>query len=134
MKGVFTSGASAALIRKGFPDHSGVVVSETALIPKDLLDVSLEEVIFSAEWVPEAILPDPFPVFDSSQDDIQDITPEMALERTPEKVLEPEKEKQRAAERTPERVLEPEKEKTPRTRAERLAARRSMCPRSSTPR
>ena len=97
----------------------------------------------------EAILPDPFPVFDTSQDDIQEITLEMALERapeklrTPEKVLEPEKEKQRTPEkvlepekeklRTPERVLEPEKEKTPRTRTERLAAGRSMCPRSSTP-
>ena len=52
----------------------------------------------------------------------------MALERTPEKVLEPEKEKRR----TPEKVLEPEKEKMPRTRAERLAVGRSMCPRSST--
>ena len=37
------------LIKKGFPDHSGAVVSETALIPEDLLNVSLEEVIFSAE-------------------------------------------------------------------------------------
>ena len=71
------------------------------------------------------ILPDPFPAFDSSQDDIQEITPE----RTPEKVLEPEKEKLR----TPEKVLEPEKEKTPRTREEKLATGRSMCPRSSTP-
>ena len=125
VKGVFTSGASAALIKKGFPDHSGVVISETAPIPEDLLNVSLEEVIFSAEWVPEVILQDPFTAFDSSQDDTQEITPE----RTPEKVLEPEKEKLR----TPEKVLEPEREKTPRTRAEKLATVRSLCPRSSTP-
>ena len=60
---MFTSGASAALIKKGFPDQGGVVISETVQIPEDLLNVSLQEVIFSAEWVPEAILLDPFPVF-----------------------------------------------------------------------
>ena len=87
--------------------------------------MSLEEVIFSAEWVPEVILPDPFPAFDSSQDDIHEITPE----RRPEEVLEPEKEKLR----TPERVLEPEKEKMLGTEAEKLATGRSKCPRSSTP-
>ena len=107
--GVFTSGASAALIRDRFPDHKGVVVSEMAPIPEDLLNVSLEEVIFNAEWVPEVILPDPFPVFNSSQDDIREITPE----RNPEKLLNPEK------------VLEPEKEKPVRER--------SMCLRSSAP-
>ena len=42
--GVFTSGASAALIRDRFPTQKGVVVSETAPIPEDLLNVSLEEV------------------------------------------------------------------------------------------
>ena len=47
--------------------------------------------------MPEVILPDPFPAFDSSQDDIQEITPE----RAPENVLEPEKEKLR----TPEKEL-----------------------------
>ena len=114
---MFTSGASAALIKKGFPDHTGVVISETAPIPEDLLNVSLEEVIFSAEWAPEVILPDPFPAFDSSQDDIHEIN----LERHPENVLEPEKEKQC----TPEKVLEPATEK--------LAKGRSRCPRSSTP-
>ena len=62
-----------------------------APIPEDLLNVSLEEVVFSAEWAPEVILPDPFPAFDSSQDDICEITPEKLL--SPEKVLEPEKEK-----------------------------------------
>ena len=51
--------------------------------------MSLEEVIFSAECAPEVILPDPFPAFNSSQDDICEITPEQDLE----KVLEPEKEK-----------------------------------------
>ena len=93
--GAFTSGASAALIKDRFPDQKGVVVSETAQIPEDLLNVSLEEIIFSAEWAPEVILPDPFPVFNSSQEDICEITPE----RNPEKLLNPEK------------VLEPEKEK-----------------------
>ena len=58
--GVFMSGASAALIRDGFPEQKGVVVSKTALIPEDLLNVSLEEVIFTTEWAPEVILPDPF--------------------------------------------------------------------------
>ena len=47
--GVFMSGASAALIRDHFPDQKGVVVSETAPIPEDPLNVSLEEVVFSAE-------------------------------------------------------------------------------------
>ena len=88
-----------------------MVISETAPIPEDLLNVSLEEVIFSVEWVPEVILPDPFPAFDSSQDDIHEITPE----------------------RRPEEVLEPEKEKMLETEAEKLATGRSKCPRSSTP-
>ena len=43
VKGVFTSGASAALIKNCFPDHTGVVISETAPIPEDLLNVSLED-------------------------------------------------------------------------------------------
>ena len=55
---MFTSGASAALIKDRFPDHTGVVVLETAPLPEDLLNVSLE--------VPEVILPDPFPAFNSS--------------------------------------------------------------------
>ena len=62
-----------------------------APIPEDLLNVSLEEVVFSSEWVPEVILPDPFPAVNSSQDNILEITPEKLL--SPEKVLEPEKEK-----------------------------------------
>ena len=131
VKGVFTSGASAALIKKSFPDHTGVVISETAPIPEDLLNVSFEDVIFRAEWAPEVILPDPFPAFDSSQDDIHEITPE----RHPENMLEPEKEKLR----TPEKVLEPEKEKlrTPEKvlepETEKLAKGRSRCLRSSAP-
>ena len=56
---------------------------------EDFLDISLKEVIFTAEWAPEEILPDTLPVFNSSQDEISEITPE----RNPEKVLEPEKEK-----------------------------------------
>ena len=58
-------------------------------MPEDLLDISLEEVIFTTEWGPEMILPDTLPVFNSSQEKIIEITPE----RNPEKVLEPEKEK-----------------------------------------
>ena len=80
---MFTSGASAALNRDQIPTQKGVVVSETAPIPEDLLNVSLEEVIFSAEWLPEAILPDKLPVDSSSQDEIADVT----------LVLEPKKEK-----------------------------------------
>ena len=53
--GIFTSGATAALIKEWFPNQKEVVVSETALMPEDLLDVSLEEVIFTAEWIPAEI-------------------------------------------------------------------------------
>ena len=56
--GIFTSGATAALIRESFPNQKGLVVSETAPMPADLMDISLEEVIFTAEWVPEVINPD----------------------------------------------------------------------------
>ena len=80
---MFTSGASAALIRDRFPDQKGVIVLETAPIPEDLLNVLLEEVIFSAEWLPEVIIPDKLPVDSSSQDEIADVTP----------ALEPQKEK-----------------------------------------
>ena len=73
--GVFTSDATAALIREAFPDQKGIVVSETAPMPEDLLDISLEEVIFTAEWLPEAILPDTLPAVNSSQYEIVDITP-----------------------------------------------------------
>ena len=52
-------------------------ILKTALIQEDLLNVSLEEVIFTAEWAPEVILPDR--------------NPEKLLNS--EKVLEPEKEK-----------------------------------------
>ena len=87
--GVFTSGATAALIKESFPNQRGIVISETAPIPEDLLNVSLEEVVFPAEWLPEVILPDNLPVINSSQDDIVEITPEL----NSEKELEPEKEK-----------------------------------------
>ena len=56
--GIFSSGATAALIRDSFPNQKGVVVLETALMPEDLMNISLEEVIFTAEWVPAEILPD----------------------------------------------------------------------------
>ena len=77
MAGVFTSGATTALIKESFPNQEGIVISETAPIPEDLLDVSLEEVIFTAEWMPEVILPDNVAVINSSQDDIVEITPEV---------------------------------------------------------
>ena len=89
MAGVFTSGATAALIKESFPNQKGIVISETAPILEDLLNVSLEEVIFTAEWLPEVILPDNLPVINSLQDDIVEITPEL----NSEKELEPEKEK-----------------------------------------
>ena len=96
--GIFTSGATAALIRDSFPNQKGVVVSETAPMPEDLMNISLEEVTFTAEWAPPAaILPDNQPPFvDSSQDEIVDITTELELE----KELEPEKEKPPAASRS----------------------------------
>ena len=83
MAGVFTSGANAALIREWFPNQKGVVELETALISEDSLNISLEEVVFTAEWLPEAILQDILPVDSSSRDEIVDVTPP----------LEPEKEK-----------------------------------------
>ena len=78
---MFTSGATAALIRETFPNQKGVVVSETAPMPEDLLDISLEEVVFTAEWIPEAILPDNLPVENSSQDEIVEVTPELEPEK-----------------------------------------------------
>ena len=45
--------------------------------------ISLEDVIFTAEWLPEIILP----VDNSSRDDFVEISPELNLE----KELEPEK-------------------------------------------
>ena len=66
--GIFTSGSTASLIRDLFPNQKGVVMSETAPMPEDLMNISLEEVIFTAEWVPEVILPDNQPpVVDSSR-------------------------------------------------------------------
>ena len=58
--GIFTSGATAALIRESFSNQKGVVVSETALMPEDLTDISLEEVVFAIQWEPtvKEILPD----------------------------------------------------------------------------
>ena len=38
---IFTSGATAVLIRDSFPNQKGVVVSETASMPEDLLNISL---------------------------------------------------------------------------------------------
>ena len=81
MAGVFTSGATAALIKESFPNQRGIVILETAPIPEDLLIVSLEEVIFPAEWLPDVILPDNLPVINSSQDVIVEITPELNRNR-----------------------------------------------------
>ena len=50
-------------------------------MPEDLLDISLEEVVFTAEWIPEAILPDNLPVENSSQDEIVEVTPELERRR-----------------------------------------------------
>ena len=47
--GVFTLGATAALIRENFPNQKGVVVSESAPMPEDLMDLSLEEIILDLE-------------------------------------------------------------------------------------
>ena len=81
MAGVFTSGANSALIRERFPNQKGVVESETALILEDLLNISLEEVVFTAEWLPEAILLDILPMDSSSRDEIVDVTPPLEPEK-----------------------------------------------------
>ena len=89
--GIFTSGATVALIRDSFPNQKGIVVSETAPMPEDLMKISLEEVIFTDEWVPAAILPDNLPpVVDCSAEEVVEITLE----------LEPEKEKPSTASRS----------------------------------
>ena len=54
------SSENGSLIRKVW------FFSETALIPEDLMNISLEEVVFTAEWLPEVILPDKLPVDSSS--------------------------------------------------------------------
>ena len=80
--GIFTSDTTAALIRDSFPNQKGVVVSETAPMPEDLLNISLEEVIFTAEWLPAEILPDnPPPVVDSSAENIVEPVLEMEPEQ-----------------------------------------------------
>ena len=80
--GIFTSGATAALIRDSCPNQKGVVVSETAPMPEDLMNISLEEVIFTAVLVPAEILPDNQPPFvDSSAEELVEITPELELEK-----------------------------------------------------
>ena len=84
--GIFTSGATAALIRESFPDQKGVVASETAPMPEDLLDISLEEVVFYVEWLPaeKEILPDnPSPAADKSAENI--VEPVLELESEKEK-------------------------------------------------
>ena len=46
-------------------------------MPEDLMNISLEEVVFTADWAPEVILPDDRPPFvDSSQDEIVEMEPE----------------------------------------------------------
>ena len=45
-----------------------------------ICDVSLEDVIFTTEWLLEAILPDNVTVINSLQDEVVEITPELELE------------------------------------------------------
>ena len=46
------------------------------------MDISLEKVIFTAEWVPAEILPDNQPpVVDSSAENLVELTPELELEK-----------------------------------------------------
>ena len=89
--GVFTSEATAALIKESRSRsliRRGSLFQRRLRYREDLLDILLEEVIFTAEWLPEVILPDNVAVINSSQDEIVNITPEVA-----QKELEPEKEK-----------------------------------------
>ena len=73
---------TAVLIRDSFPNQKGVVVSETAPMLEDLMNISMEVVIFTAEWVPTAILPDNLsPVVDSSSEEVVEITPELKPEK-----------------------------------------------------
>ena len=75
--------------------EKGEVVSKSVPMPEVLMDIFLEDVIFSAEWAPEVILPDNLPVVDSSQEGIVENTPELDPEK--EKQLKLEKEKSVAA-------------------------------------
>ena len=51
-------------------------------MPEDLLDISLEEVIFTAEWIPAEILTDNLPpVMDSSLENMVEPVPELELEK-----------------------------------------------------
>ena len=91
--GIFIFGATAALIRESFPNQKGVVVSETARMPEDLLDISLEEVVFAVDWEPavkEILSDNPSPAVDKSAENIVE----------PVLDLEPEKEKPPTASRS----------------------------------
>ena len=50
--GIFISGMTAALIRESFPNQKGVVVSETARVAENLVDMSHEEILSDVEWKP----------------------------------------------------------------------------------
>ena len=50
--GTFTFGTTAALIRESFPKQKGVVVSETAPVPENLFNMSLNEILSDVEWEP----------------------------------------------------------------------------------
>ena len=52
---VFTSGTTESLIRVAFPNQKEVVVSKTAPVPKDLFDLSLEEILSDVEWEPTIV-------------------------------------------------------------------------------
>ena len=47
---IFPSGTTAALIRESFPNQKGVVVSETAPVAENLVDMSLEKILSDVEW------------------------------------------------------------------------------------
>ena len=47
---IFPSGTTAALIRESFPNQKGVVVSETAPVAENLVDMSLEEILSDVKW------------------------------------------------------------------------------------
>ena len=50
--GTFISGTTAALIRESFPEQKGVVVSETAPVPENLFNMSLNKILSDVEWEP----------------------------------------------------------------------------------
>ena len=79
--GTFTSGITAALIRESFPEQKGVVVSETAPVPENLFNMSLDKILSNVEWEPTVDL-------------VEDSVRLEPVEPVPD--VEPEKEKERS--------------------------------------